>query len=169
MGLPKTLKDMMVFNEGQNYMGQVGTVSLPTLTRTLESWRGAGMDIAAKVDVGGAELEMEFTFGGPMRDILRQYGAVGLGAVYMRFAGAYQADDTGDMAAVEVIVRGRHEEIELGEASLGELSEFKTKFVPSYFKLLWNGTTEIEIDIPAGTFIVGGVDRRAAIRAAIGM
>ena len=38
--------------------------------------------------------------------------------VMLRFAGAYQRDDTGQVDAVEVVVRGRHEEIEAAGITL---------------------------------------------------
>jgi phage tail tube protein FII len=40
MGLPRTLQNLMLFNEGQSYVGEVKTVTLPTLTRKLDEWRG---------------------------------------------------------------------------------------------------------------------------------
>jgi phage tail tube protein FII len=40
MGLPRTLQNLMLFNEGQSYMGEVKTVTIPTLTRKLDEWRG---------------------------------------------------------------------------------------------------------------------------------
>jgi P2 family phage contractile tail tube protein len=43
MGLPRTLQNLMLFNEGQSYVGEVKTVTLPTLTRKLEEYRGGGM------------------------------------------------------------------------------------------------------------------------------
>jgi phage tail tube protein FII len=41
MGLPRTLQNLMLFNEGQSYVGEVKTVTLPTLTRKLEEYPGA--------------------------------------------------------------------------------------------------------------------------------
>ena len=169
MGLPKTLKNMMLFNEGATYLGDCSSVTLPVLTRIMEDWRGAGMPGAVALDMGQEPLEMEASFGGPMRDILRQYGVVGVAGVYLRFAGHFQDDDSGDVANVEVIVRGRHEEIDFGEAKLGEVSEFKTKFRPAYYKLLWNGVTEIEYDPRNMIFNVGGIDRMAQQRQGLGL
>ena len=169
MGLPRTLKDMMLFNEGLAYLGEAGSVTLPTLTRKMEEWRGAGMNAPVKMDMGMEAMELEAVFGGPMRDILRQWGVTTVAGVYLRFAGAYQQDDTGDVDSVEIIVRGRHEEIEMGEQKPGEAGEFKVKSALAYYKLVWNGRTEIEIDPLAGIEIVDGIDRSAERRAAIGI
>lgn len=168
MALPRILTDMMLFNEGQSYMGQVTSVTLPKLTRKTEDWRGGGMSAPVKLDMGLEALEMEATFGGPMRDILRQFGLVGVAGVFMRFAGFYQQPDTGAQDAIEVIVRGRHDEIDMGEAKVGEPGEFKVKTSLAYYKLVWNGRTEIEIDPLNLVETINGVDTMAARRAALG-
>jgi P2 family phage contractile tail tube protein len=169
MGLAKTLKDMMLFNEGQNYLGEVKSIKLPVLSRKLEEYRAAGMNGPAKTDHGINALELEATFGGPMLDILRQFGTARVDGVYMRFVGAYQRDDSAPADSYEVIVRGRHEEIDMGDQEVGEAGEFKVKSAIAYYKLVVNGRTEIEIDILRGLEIVGGVDRTAEVRAIIGL
>lgn len=168
MTLPRVLKNMDLYNEGFSYVGQVKSVKLPTLGRKMEGYRSGGMPGEIQLDMGTALGSLEATFGGPMRDILRQFGAIGIAAVYLRFAGAYQNDETGAVDAIEVIVRGRHEEIDMGEAAPGSASDFKTKFHPVYYKLVWNGRTEIEIDLLNMVETIGGVDRLAAQRQALG-
>jgi P2 family phage contractile tail tube protein len=74
-----------------------------------------------------------------MLDVLRQFGATDAGGVFLRFAGAYQNDETGRIDAVEVTVRGRHEEIDQGEHKPGEGGEFKVKSALVYYRLDWNG------------------------------
>ncbi|MDB5690275.1 MAG: phage tail protein [Sphingomonas bacterium] len=169
MGLPRKLKDLMLFNDGAAYVGEVGSLTLPKLTRKLEGWRGGGMDSEIKIDMGGEAMDAEWSMGGPMRDVLRQYGATDASAVLLRFVGAYQNDDTGDVDRIEVVLRGRHEEIDMGEWKPGEGGEFKVKTSVAYYKLVWNGVTEIEIDVLGMVFMVGGIDRRAAIREALGI
>jgi P2 family phage contractile tail tube protein len=167
--MPRTLKNLMLFNEGLAYLGQVQSVSLPTLTRKMEDWRGGGMGGVAKMDMGLEALTMSFVCGGPMRDVLRQFGITRADGVYLRFAGAYEQDDTGAVDSVEVIVRGRHSEIEMGDQEVGEPGEFGTTTEAVYYKLLWNGRTEIEIDVLNMIEIVGGVDRLAERRSALGI
>jgi hypothetical protein len=167
MALPRKLKSLNLFNEGLSYLGLVASVTLPKLTRKLEDWRGGGMDGTVKIDMGAEPLELEFTTGGPMRDVLRQYGLTSISGAFLRFAGAYQDDGTGSVDTVEITVRGRHEEIDMGEAKPGEGGEFKVKSALTYYRLDWNGVTEIEIDVLNGAFIVGAIDRMAEIRAAV--
>jgi len=167
MGLPRKLKDMLLFNDGNRYLGEAGSVTLPKLTRKFEEWRGGGMDSAVKVDMGGEAMEMEWTLGGPMVDVLAQYGETDIAGIQLRFTGAWQQDDSGDVDRIEIVIRGRHEEIDMGEAKPGEGGEFKVKTAVVYYKLIWNGVTVIEADPLNGVLIVGGVDRRAAIRNAL--
>jgi len=167
MATPQMLKNMNLFNEGQSWLGEVKSVTLPKLARKLEEYRGAGMDAAIKYDMGGEPLELEAVYGGPMRGILAQYGATSAAGVFQRFVGYYQDDGTGEGATVEVTVRGRHEEIEAGEQKPGEAGDFKVKSALVYYRLDWNGRTLIEIDVPGMVFLVDGIDRLAEQRAAI--
>jgi P2 family phage contractile tail tube protein len=87
----------------------------------------------------------------------------------MRFVGNYQKDDTSAVDTVEVVLRGRFSEIEMGDQEVGEASEFTATMAVAYYKLVWNGRTEIEIDPLNMVEIVGGVDRLAERRSALGM
>jgi P2 family phage contractile tail tube protein len=169
MAMPRKLKNLNLFNDGESYLGQAVELTLPTLTRVMEDYRGGGMSGAVKVDFGQEPIEFEWKCGGLMRGVLRQYGATTHNAAQLRFAGAYQRDDTGEVDAVEIVVRGRHSEIGLGTAKAGEDTEFAVKTACSYYKLSINGVTEIEIDLVNMIERVGGVDRLAQQRRAIGI
>lgn len=169
MGLPRKLKHLMIFNDGGAYIGESQSFTLPKLTRKLEEYRGGGMDTAVKIDLGGEAIEVEWTLGGPVRDILAQYAATGINDAQLRFVGSYEQDDTGDITAVEIVIRGRHEEIDLGEAKMGEAGETKVKTACAYYKLVWDGETLIEIDALGMVLTVNGVDRLAGHRAALGI
>lgn len=169
MALPKKLKNLNLFNDGASYIGQVVELTPPTLSRSMEDYRGGGMSGPVKIDNGQEPIEFEWKCGGLMRDVLRQYGATRHDAVQLRFAGAYQRDDTGAVDAVEIVVRGRHSELEFGSAKAGDDTEFSVKTACSYYKLSINGVTEVEIDLVNMIEIVGGVDRLAAQRRAIGL
>ncbi|HIQ19505.1 MAG TPA: phage major tail tube protein [Novosphingobium capsulatum] len=169
MGLPRTLQNLMLFNEGQSYVGEVKTVTLPTLTRKLEEYRGGGMSAPVKLDMGMEALEMKSVFGGPERAMLRQFGVVRVNGVYLRFVGFYQQQDTGQSDTIEIVVRGRHSEIEMGDQELGSAADFTVTSALAYYKLIWNGRTEIEIDPLNMVQIVDGVDLMAQQRSALGL
>ncbi len=169
MALPRKLKNLNVFGDGESYLGQVTEVKLPTLTRSMEDYRGGGMSGPVKIDNGQEAIELEHKYGGLMRSILRQYGLTRHDGVLLRFAGAYQRDDTGGVDAVEIVVRGRHSEIDMGNAKAGDDTEFAVKTAVSYYKLTINGTVEIEIDLVNMIETIGGIDRLAEQRRAIGV
>lgn len=169
MGLPRILKNMNFYNEGFAYGGEAKSVSLPTLTRKMEGYRGGGMSGEVQIDMGMEAMELSATFGGPVRDVLRQWGTNTIDGVYLRFAGGYQQDDTSAVDTIEVIVRGRYSEIEMGDQEVGETGEFSMTMAVAYYKLVWNGRTLIEQDPINMVDIVDGVDRNAELRASIGM
>lgn len=171
MGLSNKLKNMNLFNEGNSYQGQAKTVTLPKLSRKTEDYRAAGMNGSVKVDMGMSDdgLVLEWTLGGLDLISIRQFGIAKIDGVYMRFAGAYQQDDTGEYAAVEVVVRGRHEEIDMGDAEVGEDTEHKIITNCTYYKLTVNGEVIVEIDLLGMIETIDGDDRLAEQRKAIGL
>lgn len=169
MGMPRKLKNFDVFANGVDWRGQVAEITLPKLARKLEEWRGGGMNAAVDVDLGMEKLEAELSFGGWMVDVYREFGQTKLDGVLLRFAGALQRDDSGEVDAAEVIMRGRYTEIDPGNGKAGDDTEFKVKAALAYYKLSINGETLVEIDVLGMVETVGGVDRLAEQRRAIGL
>jgi len=171
MALPKKLKNMNLFNDGNSYQGVAKTVTLPVIGRKMESYRAGGMNGPVKIDHGMSDdgIQLEWTLGGWDLTTIRQWGAIRADAVLLRFAGAVQRDDTGEVSAVEVVVRGRHEEIDFGDAEPGEDTEHSITTTCSYYKLTVDGQTIIEIDLLNMIEIVDGEDRLAEQRKAIGL
>lgn len=171
MALPKKLKMMNLFNEGNSYLGQTGEVTLPKLGRKFEDWRGGGMDGNIKWDNGLSDDMIEFAWklGGIDPLVISQYGAATVSAIGLRFAGSYQRDDTGETTALEMVVRGRHEEIDFGNSKAGDDTELSIKTIWSYLKITIDGEVFIEIDIPGIVFKVKGVDMYEKHRANIGL
>ncbi len=169
MALPRKLKNFNVFYNGDNFIGLCDQVELPKLTRKTEEYRGGGMNGPVDTDLGMEKLEITHTYGGFMREIYRQFGIARADGVLMRFAGAYQRDDTEEVDAVEIVVRGRHKEIDAGNAKAGDNTEFKVGSALTYYKLTVNGEVDIEIDFVNFVETTGGVDRLAEQRAAIGL
>ncbi|MBR7782688.1 phage major tail tube protein [Undibacterium luofuense] len=169
MGMPSKLKNFNLFNDGISYLGQVPELTLPKLSRKMEDYVAGGMTGPIEVDYVNEKIELDWTAGGLLVDALQQYGAITHNAVQLRFAGAYQRDDSGEVDAVEIVVRGRHKEIEMGNAKMGDKSDHKYKTTCSYYKLTVNGEDIIELDFINGVEVVGGVDRTEEIRRAIGV
>lgn len=169
MALPRKLKNFAVFQDGVSYVGETPEVTLPKLTRKTEDYRAGGMNGPIKEDQGIEALELEWTAAGYLVEAVKAWGAQRHDAVLLRFAGALQADDSEEVIAVEVVGRGRHTEIDFGSAKAGEKTEKKIKTALSYYKLSVNGEVLVEIDLVNMVEIVGGTDRMAGIRTALGL
>lgn len=169
--MPKLLKDFNVFYQGVSFMGVAKLIKLPTLKRKLEKYRGGGMPGSVSADMGLDDgFEIEHTYGGFVPEVIKDFGTAKLDGVMLRFAGAFQRDDTAEVSAVEVVIRGRHEEIEMPEGKAGgDGGETKVKTVLSYYKLIVDGQTLVEIDIPNMIEIVNGTDLYEALRPALGL
>lgn len=169
MALPKKLKYLNLFNDGNSYLGVVSSLTLPKLTRKLENYRGGGMSGSVSVDFGLDDdaLALEWSIGGMDELVLQQWGSTA--DIPLRFAGSFQRDDTGDISAVEVVMRGRHKEFDFGEYKQGEDTETKISTQCTYFKLTIDGKELIEVDTVNMVEIVNGVDRLAEHRSALGL
>lgn len=169
MSLPRVLKNFILFNDGTGYLGEVPAFTPPKLSRKMEDYRAGGMNGPIGIDLGMEALESDWTAAGYMRSLFAQWGTPTHDGVLLRLAGAIQADDTGEVQAVEIVMRGRHKEIDFGEAKAGEKTEIKVKSSLSYYKLTIDGVVIIEIDFVNFIEVVDGVDRMAQIRQALGL
>ncbi|ESQ89984.1 major tail tube protein [Asticcacaulis sp. AC460] len=169
MSLPKKLKNFNVHGNGESYLGQVAEVTIPKIVRKMEGFRGAGMDSEARIDMGGEPMDFEWKPGGLMVPVLRQIGLPSLTGVQLRFSGAYQDDSSGTWTQAEILVTGRHEEVDMGTAKGGDNNEWSVKTNVAYYRLSVNGVVEIEYGLLPPIFVVGGVDRLKEMREALGI
>ncbi|MFB0974555.1 MAG: phage major tail tube protein [Tolumonas sp.] len=171
MALPKKLKQMNLFNDGENWIGIIEEFTPAKLTRKFEKYRGGGMPGAADIDLGfdDGALEIEFTIGGFELKLLQQSANSKHDGVPLRFAGAYQRDDTGDVSRVEIVSRGRIKELDSGNLKVGDNSQTKVSMTNTYYKVMVDGSTVVEVDTVNMIHIVDGVDMMADYRKAIGL
>ncbi|MNJ68006.1 Phage tail tube protein FII [compost metagenome] len=129
------------------------------------------MEGPVKVDLGHSDdgIQLEWTLGGWDLIALRQFAAVRVDAVQLRFAASVQRDDTGEVSAVEIVMRGRHEEVDFGDAEPGEDTEHKITSALTYYKLTVDGEEIIEIDLLNFIYVVDGKDMLEEHRKAIGI
>ena len=168
MALPSKLKNMHLSNDGESYFGQVPEVTIPTLARKFEGYRG-NFDSELQIDMGGEPIMFEWKAGGIIEKIYEQFGITTLDGLMLRWTGAYQDDSTGAYKTVEIVVRGRHQEIAPGTGKPGDDTEESVKTACVYYKLTVDGRVLIEKDELNHVFVVGGVDRLAEQRAALGI
>lgn len=159
MKLPEKLKGFNLFVEGQGYAGRVEEMTLPKLTRKMEEFRAGGMDSPVEIDMGGEKLEAEYTLAEYSPDVIKMFGLTDVAGVPARFKGAVRRDDGSDEEiAVEILLRGRHREIDMGNWKAGDVNTMKMSIAVSYYKLMHNGETLVEIDVPNLVYNVGGQD-----------
>lgn len=168
MGMPAVLKNFAVFVDGVSYAGEVTEITPPKLTRKLEEYRAGGMNMGAKVDQGMEALEAELTAGGWLKELIAQFGKPGASTVPVRFVGAVQRDDTGEYSSVEMYMRGRWEEVDMGSGKAGDNTEFKAKLALTYYRLVWDGEEICEVDAINMIERFGGVDNLAEVRRILG-
>ncbi len=171
MALPRKMKYLNLFNDGNNYMGLVESLTLPKFTQKFEKYRGGGMPGAVDIVMGldDGALDTEFEIGGTEALLFKQLKAATVDGVQLRFAESIQRDDTGEVQAVELVVRGRHKELDSGTHKQGDSSTTKVSSTNSYAKLTINGEVIYEVDLVNMVWIVDGVDLMEAHRAAIGL
>ncbi|MBZ9576734.1 phage major tail tube protein [Modicisalibacter sp. MOD 31.J] len=170
MAIPKILKDFNLFGDGNNWQGQVTKLTLPELARRMVEYEGGGMDGPIEVDMGANLQEFTWTPGGLIVDgLFDTFGSPVHDAAQLRFTGAYESDETGDTVAVEIVVRGRHKTIGMGDASKGENTTGEVTTTLSYYKLTVDGEEIVEMDRPGYVFKVRGEDRLAQRRQALGI
>lgn len=99
MALPRKLKHLNLFNDGNNWQGIVESLTLPKFTRKFEKYRGGGMPGAVDVDMGldDGALDTEFSIGGTELLLFKQMGAATVDGIQLRFTGSIQRDDTGEV------------------------------------------------------------------------
>lgn len=169
MALPKKLKNFNLFGNGNNWQGQVASLTLPPLVRQMEEYRGGGMNAPVDIDMGMEKLEFQWTPAGLIESVFDNFGTSRFDAELLRFAGSYQRDDTGQTVPVEIVVRGRHREIAMGDAEAGSDNTQSITTTLSYYKLTINGEEVVEIDVLNMIEKVRGVDRLEEHRRNIGL
>ncbi|RKU01819.1 phage major tail tube protein [Burkholderia sp. Nafp2/4-1b] len=169
MGMPRKLKGYNLFHNGTHFLGQTKEIQLPKLSRKMEEWQGGGMSGPISIDYGQEAIQLEWTCGGLMEEVLRVYGITTHDGVQLRFAGGYQREDSPAYDSLEIVVRGRHKEIDLGTAKPREDTDFKVTTVASYYKLSINGEDIIEMDFINMVERINGHDLLAGLRKAIGL
>lgn len=169
MALPRTLRMFNVFLDGVSFIDECLTLKLPKIAMKTQDWEGAGLLGPVKLLKAIESLEIEHTYSGPIEEIVSGFGAEKHDANMLRFMGSYSEEGSGTDQAVEITVRGRHNEFDQGDAKSGENGDWKVKTDCTYYKQTVNGKVWLEIDVVNKIFNVMGVDRLAQHRKNIGL
>lgn len=171
MSLPRKLKHLNMFLDGENWIG-VGEEYTPAkLAMKLEAYRGGGMPGAAHINMGldDGALDTEFTFGGYEAALFKKQHQAKIDGVMLRFAGSFQRDDTAQVSSVEIVQRGRIKELDGGTLKTGDNTQQKVSMANTYYKVTVDGEELVEIDLINMIWKVGGEDLMEEHRKAIGL
>lgn len=171
MGLPLKLKQYNIYVDGTSMIGVAQEVTLPKLTHKTVSYRAGGMLAPVSVDLGldDGALDMDVTVGGLVVSLLSRMYEDTADAMQLRFSGAFQDETSAGYTTCEIQTRGRFTEVDFGTAKVGEDTTHKYTLKNTYVKITVGSATILEVDAINLTMNVGGVDKTAALRAAIGM
>ncbi len=171
MALPRKLKHLNLFLDGENWIGVAEEYTPAKLAMKLEAYRGGGMPGAVHINMGldDGALDTEFTFGGYEAALFKKQHQAKIDGVMLRFAGSFQRDDTAQVSAVEIVQRGRIKELDGGTLKTGDNSQQKATMVNTYYKVTVDGEELVEIDLINMIWKVGGEDLMEEHRKAIGL
>ena len=168
MGLPRTLKQMAVWVDGQHYAGEATEFTPPTLESTLEDYRAGGMLGPVPIDLGMEALKATMKMSGWVAATIVQFGGH-LGSAQVRLVEAVQADNTPGMQGIEHVMRGRLAKFDPGTAKVGDLTEHEYEYALDYYKLIDNGQVLVEVDYVNMICKIGENDKMEQIKRILGI
>ncbi|MFZ4219691.1 phage major tail tube protein [Enterobacter ludwigii] len=171
MALPAKLKNFNIYVDGTSMVGVAQELTLPKLTQKLVAYRGGGMIAAVNVELGfdDGALDMDMSVGGLVVDLLKKMGIMTADGMQLRFVGAYQDDSDAMYKSCTIQTRGRFTEVDWGTAKVGEDTTHKYMLKNTYVKITVDAEVVLEVDALNMVWVVGGEDKMAALRKAMGM
>ncbi|MXF04478.1 phage major tail tube protein [Escherichia coli] len=171
MGLPAKLKNFNIFVDGRSMIGTAQELTLPKLTQKLIAYRGGGMMAAVNVAMGLDDnaLDMDITVGGLEPALLEKLAVSTADGMQLRFQGAFQDDSDAHYTTCVIQTRGRFTEVDWGNAKVGEDTTHKYTLKNTYVKITVDEKNLYEVDALNMIWVVGGVDKTAEMRKALGL
>lgn len=166
---PKVLVDYAWYQDGIGLIGLVTKVKLPPLTRVVEDYIAGGMVGSIKIDMGIIETDdVEVTIAELNPATIKLFGLSNGDEKPFTFRAAYKGIGM-QVDPFKVQIYGRVIGIDLGDLERKKVSEVNCKITWTKLKMEYAGEVLIDLDLLAGKEVVGGVNRRAGINAALGI
>lgn len=165
MAYPRVIRNFNVFIDGVSYFGRAVEGKLPDVKVSTAAHRGAGMDGPIGIDMGleGMTAEVSMAEWDPV--LVAKLGRV----ERLAFRPAAQAADAVEATPIIATVGGLIVANELPALKPGENSVLKVSVDVRTYRLEIGGSTVLDIDLPNGKRVIGGVDQLASIRKAMGI
>ena len=164
----KILKNFNLFVDGRGNAGNIEELKLPTLSLKDEEFRAGGMDAPISVEMGQEKMEASFILTGYDSATLALWGVGPQSQVPLVARGALESLD-GSVEQVKVTMSGTVKSVEPGAWKAGEKSSLTFTVSLRAYKFEQGGVTIDEIDVINFVRTIGGTDRLAAQRNAIGI
>lgn len=168
MKIPQVINRFNVYRSGSNLVGISGEVELPEITNLTDTIEGAGTGGNLEIPVIGLTdtMDMQIPFTTLSKDA---FALMNPGqAADLMLNGAIQCMDTGTgkvgYSQMSVAVRGLVKTFTPGSVKAGAKMESSVTLSLSYYKIVIDGTTMLEIDKLNGVYIVNGEDILKEVR-----
>lgn len=161
-------KNLNLFVDGRGYAGQLSEFTPPALALTTEDFRGGGMDAPIEIEMGMERLEASFALIAYDRDVLALWGVAPGQQVQFTVREALESLD-GTVKTVVHNMRGKIRRLDPGTVTPGEQATLTAELALTYYRQEHTGAVVHEIDVENMIRVVGGVDRLAQQRAALGL
>ena len=168
MAIPKKLKNLTLFVDGEGFAGRVEELEPPKLTIKTEEFRAGGFDAPIEIDMGMEKLEAKMMIAEYDPAIFRLFGLIDGNAVAVTMRGALQADSA-ETTPIVVSLRGAWRELETGTWKSGDNTSLTAMMAVRYYKLTIGTDDVIEIDVENMVRRINGVDVLAEQRNALGL
>lgn len=168
MKIPQVINRFNLYKSGNKLVGLTGEMELPVITMLTDSLEGAGTGGNMDVPVIGLTDNMDMSI--PYMSINREMFSMANPneAADLTLRGAIQGTDpaTGKISytSLAVSVRGVVKEITPGSVKAGGKMESSITLTLSYYKIVLDEVTVMEIDKLNGVFVVNGVDVLKEVR-----
>ena len=164
-----TRKNFCLFLDGRGYAGECDDFTPPKLGVQTEDFRAGGMDAPIAIDMGMEKLTASFSLKSVTAESIKTWG-VGPGVNFnCTVRCALENYTTNETQEETFVMTGRINSIETESVKAGSIAGNNFTMDLIYYKYSIGGVDLVEIDVLNMKRVIGGSDRLASIRKAIGL
>ena len=166
--LPAVLVDFAWYQDGRGLLGRVPKLTLPEFQMVVEEYIAGGM--AAPVDIVMGVIEKmgaTITLSEPVKETIKLFGLANGQEKGFTFRGALKGPNGVERWVIRV--QGLVTGLKFDDPERKKLVNTECKLSISSIKMELGTETVVDVDAVSGTMIIGGVDLRADVNAALGI
>ena len=167
--IAEQLRAMTASVAGVDYGGRIEEFHPARLMIMTHDYHAGAMDAPVQLDMGMETPEARLIINGYHGNIINQFGLANANAVEIQVQGGLE-DYNGDVRNITWDMTGNVTDMPFGRIrGRGEVPKTILQMACSFYQITIDGTVHAKIDILNMIREIGGVDRMAALRAAIGL